>query len=72
MTSSVTHIVVFDLWVFWVKTLINYGNDHSFASDISLPNINHIICGLSITSILGVHKVKEKDMFSTLNCTLLN
>ena len=51
-----THKVVFNLRMLWAKTLINYSNNDPLTSDVSLPNISHIVCGLSIISVLNLHK----------------
>ena len=49
------YVIGFNLRMFWVKSLVYYGNDYSFTCEVSFPNINHIVCR-TINSVLKRHK----------------
>ena len=38
--------------MFGIKSFINYSNNHSSTSNVSSPNINYIVCWLTIISVL--------------------
>ena len=44
-------VIFFNLRMFWVKSLVYYGNDDSFTGEASFPDVNHIVCR-TINSIL--------------------